>query len=57
MAQIDEYVQSQDPQLMLPEKFWLQLKLETTETFDLCLMTVKERAAKFKFPAKKTTAS
>lgn len=57
MAQFDKYVQSQDPQLMLQEKFWLQLKLETTETFDLCVMTVKERPAKFKFPAKKTTTS
>ena len=57
MAQFDKYVQSQDPQLMLQEKFWLQLKLETTETFDLCVMTVKERAAKFKFPANKTTTS
>ncbi|KAK2564237.1 hypothetical protein P5673_012484 [Acropora cervicornis] len=34
-----------DPQLMLREKFW------TTQPFDSCVVTVKETATEWKFPA------
>ena len=36
---------------MLREKFWIHLKREPTQTFDSCVVTVKERAAECKFPA------
>ena len=35
---------------MLPEKFWLHLRPEPTQTFDSWVVTIKERAAQCKFP-------
>lgn len=51
MAKFNECFQKRDPQLMLREKFWVDLKREPTQTFDSWVVTVKERAAEFKFPA------
>ena len=51
MAKFDEYFQKRDPQLMLREKFWILLKREPTQTLDSWIVTVKERAAEYKFPA------
>ena len=51
LAKFDQYFQKRDPQLMLREKFWLHLKQEPTQSLDSWVVTVKERAAKCKFPA------
>ena len=45
MAKFDEYFQKRDPQIILREKFWIQLKQEPTQTLDLWVVTVKERPA------------
>ena len=51
MAKFDEYFRKLDFQPMLREKFPVHLKREQTQTSDSLVVTVKERAAKCKFPA------
>ena len=50
LAKYDEYFSKRDPQLMLRERFWNQLKREPGQSFDAWVMTVKDRAAECKFP-------
>ena len=45
----DEYCQSRDPQLMLREQFWYELKRQDGQTFDQYLNVVKKAAINCKF--------
>ena len=50
LAKFDEYFCKRDPQLMLRERFWNQLKRDPGQTFDSWVMTIRDRAAECKFP-------
>ena len=50
VAKFDAYFTKRDPQLMLREKFWFNLRREPGESIDSWVNTVKEKAAECKFP-------
>lgn len=49
VRKFDEFFHRRDPQLMLREQFWYQLKREAGQTFDTWLRVVKDRAKACRF--------